>query len=116
MNQNRFRAWDTINKEWISEYVIIDCDGHLFVTQPQKVKIKDLTKIETSHFTGFYDKNKKEIYFYDIIEDECPTDKPLFLLEPNLWSVFDELENGFPIVKVIGNKFENPELLTLHVL
>lgn len=103
MREIKFRAWDIDNKFLFDVYEIHF--GNNFY-------IKGLGQIFSRNFnlmqyTGLKDKNGKEIYEGDIIEY---FDEQIELVE---WSKSDFWSGlgTFRISKVIGNIYENPELL-----
>jgi uncharacterized phage protein (TIGR01671 family) len=135
MREIKFRAWDITNKKMVYEandlrdgYLIkIDLDGYIDATYKQICLDSD--DIILMQYTGLTDKNGKEIYEGDIVsvygneEGDADTmivswnDKELIyeLLNHNgtkqnlyLYEVLDD-DNNKTII--IGNIYENPELL-----
>ncbi|MFA5298150.1 MAG: YopX family protein [Lutibacter sp.] len=121
----KFRAWDKAKDKWIDgaygfhilgENMLI---GGLF----HDYSIPDLNNIIVMQYTGLNDKNGKEIYEGDKLNN--PNDASAFeIIEWNVLNGCWQLgENGFPIGKyrlsdfweVIGNIYENPELLNKDV-
>ena len=123
--QLEFRAWDKVDKKirkvdcinFFDEYVNLDenLDGHCIS--------RNIRDINLMQFTGLLDKNEKKIYEGDIVEyttdyyDDLKTHK--ICVE---WD--DDIENdsfGCPLtmgyvirgydLKILGNVYENPELL-----
>ena len=134
MREIKFRAWDKRRKKWLEpHYVDISCAGVISkVTVHRGYEIasdRNLDFIELMQYTGLKDKNGKEIYEGDIIEirgqnykyiaeiiwddekagydlKEINTSIPDYLL--NMPELFvDRISQ----IKVIGNIYENPELL-----
>lgn len=125
MREIKFRAWDADNKKMISVFEPEEQgkrEYYPFVI-PIGFSHYDKSKITLLQFTGLKDKNNKEIYEGDVVtrtrflsggdtgryevyfEDGC------FLLKPELTIIHDYLHNANN-VEVIGNIYENPELIT----
>jgi len=129
MREIKFRAYDKrqdmmipsdqmmrleLNKsgiEWVDCWVITpDNEGD----PEQGLHQINKEDLELMQYTGCKDKNKKEIYEGDIIK--LPLDslnpeevKTVEFNEQGFWSYFTAYEYG----EVLGNKYENPELLKL---
>lgn len=110
MRALKFKAWDKKAKKW-SE-APLDCS------------IKDIsfyTDYEWVQFTGKYDINKKEIYEGDIVRFRRSDDKFFigeiaYIEEHGAYFVIhsgisDNQLYAFDNYEVIGNIYENPELL-----
>lgn len=124
MREHKYKAKRLDNGEWIEGYywqngcgnhfirAILDCDK--IVIQDYEIDPKTLCE-----FTGLYNKNKNMIYEHDIVQypssgykqevkygiwDECG-----YFYEVYGWDV-----PSFKGIEVIGNIFDNPELLELN--
>ncbi len=125
MTENRlfkFRAWDKKANGW-NNNVKIDKDGSLYpMTEEDKYDWSiDCLQLIIMQYTGLKDKNAKEIYEGDIITCENYTmyggkykvcwrqDFMAFMFDLELVSP-DYLHDAEGI-EVIGNIYENPQLL-----
>ncbi|MGK8427376.1 YopX family protein [Bacillus cereus] len=112
MREIKFRAWDKEFKQ--------------FSDMALNYKIADInyyTDYEWMQYTGLKDKNGKEIYEGDILDD--PEEKPLYVEFSTKFAAFCFVDKFDPCgptfyttkdlhyedLKVIGNIYENPELL-----
>ena len=122
MREIKFRAWDKENKRWIKCFYPLTggIETEMSIIGVQGDEDEDLMypdDVDLIWYTGLKDKNGKEIYEGDII-------KPYF----DKWvkaTKVEYIDGGFfPFVikdwectenasecEVIGNVFENPELL-----
>lgn len=118
MREIRFRAWDEVRNEWIDDCdLIMESSGMVFagdINNPPMVKI---SPSNVSVFTGQNDMNEKPIYEGDIVDSGLNIGevrwhwiKLTYVID---WreSFTHPLRQHRTRVKVIGNRFENPDLL-----
>ena len=117
MKTNKFRVWDKNKKEirkvtginWYDEYLWVD-------ETPMSGDKLPIESTPLMQFTGFTDKNGKEIYDGDIVtvrfSDGSGYDNPVEVSFENgsFWAGMGYL-NDVKIIEVVGNIFQNPELL-----
>ena len=121
MREIKFRAWDDYRKA-MSDEVDIYCETGIIWWVAQW-RGEDGGKIEAfdsigkgnslMQFTGLHDKNGKEIYEGDILRFENLPDLDIVEATDGGWNPFiDSMEtDGAWHYEVIGNIYENPELL-----
>lgn len=139
MRDIKFRAWDKVSKKML-KIGLVDLDdmtvynaksGDFRCSYQRKTKysnfeeFKDVKRLIFMQYTGMKDKKGKEIYDGDIICWSCGNFKEnvvVFWDDEHLrWSIH-RIENKFAIgclyeysdsseIEVIGNIYENPELL-----
>lgn len=125
MRQLKFRVWDNLKKEWVSNKNIwrmktdpngigeIEPNAFYWKQHPQGLTIQQ--------FTGLLDKNKKEIYEGDLIKTGYGEYKDSigkiifeycsFMIESKYGAIFSDTYYSCIYGEIIGNIFENPELL-----
>ncbi len=116
MREIKFRAWDKRNNKWIHPdlfYISNNAFYPDFRDLEDGISLFDY-EYELMQFTGLYDKNGKEIYEGDIIlfnNFGDTLDKVVY--SPGCFHtsgggyLLDEIRE----IEVIGNIYENPELL-----
>lgn len=118
MRSIKFRAWDKVSKSWVKvkDFSDIDNDGQLYPVWT----IVPESNVELVQFTGLKDKNGKEIYEGDIHklaegilaivewDEKCAAFQSQKIGGEKRSSHLFGIEFG----KVIGNIYENPELIS----
>lgn len=110
MRKIKFRAWDKENKEMV-EVELLGKEVLLY----KNGEWENIENYEIMQFTGLYDKNGREIYEGDIVE--CFNNGNSYvsfrggvygLVSDYSFIPFSDVHGK---MKVIGNIYENPELL-----
>lgn len=101
----KFRAWDEVGKQWI--YLdLVD----LVTNQLERQGFSSMRVVNWCRWTGLLDKNGKEIFEGDIVRsNKGRTTRPVYWLEGQGLIGFN-ISSKFEC-EVIGNIYENPELL-----
>lgn len=112
----KFRAWDKKGKfmEIVDDLQMFN--NNLNVGLPSNEYFLGEDDVELMQYTGLDDKNGKEIYEGDIVKYENMTGKIMFLNGSFIMSNFEETEEWElgvinAEIEVIGNEYDNPELL-----
>lgn len=117
MRQIKFRAWDKNRKEMYQ--------FERRITTPPPLEGKSLGKhlflpleredLELMQFTGLLDKNGKEIYEGDVVNEGVDNlNYEVAFQQGGFWLLERDNEMGWPEsgdIEIIGNIYENPELL-----
>jgi uncharacterized phage protein (TIGR01671 family) len=126
MREYKFRGKRKDNGEWVYGYYFIEErdieDGIIWRDIPQiqqrygdHFQYFDVDLATVGQYTGLHDKNVKEIYEGDILrftherEDFINTDARIAVEIPKIYYMIDNPYNHS--FEVIGNIYENPELL-----
>ncbi len=110
----KFRVWDKTNNEWWWQIFNLQQDGNFYDGNNQGLD----EDVIIQQYIGLLDKNGKDIYEGDVIKTYSENREYIGVIEwsneslsfrlkeiPNIW-----LSNR--TIEVIGNIYENPELLT----
>lgn len=112
MREIKFRAWF----EPVGKMIYMDDEMHISTFLSKYVS----TNSELMQYIGLHDKNEKEIYHHDILKiidkDTRKERQVIVMVEMNNYCTnnFIDIQTSVlagDIVEVIGNIYENPELL-----
>jgi len=120
-NRFRFRAWDKVKNKMCGVYVL-DLEANKLILDEKSDSLSywlSFERFDLMQYTGLTDKNGVEIYEGDIvkttiIEDVLPSGETSEYIETKIVE-WDKEQAGFAFAEdsyeVIGNIYENPELL-----
>jgi hypothetical protein len=123
--QFKFRVWDNQEKNWNAE-----SEEGVYGWDTEGITLNQLIQYITAprwdgrfiiqQFTGLTDENRKEIYEGDIITDEEGSKAVIVFENGTFCADFHRFDEEYDVVNIygnlqeinlIGNIFENPELL-----
>jgi hypothetical protein len=114
MREIKFRAWDEDKYRWCERgEILLTLDGDW------RSNFGEHGTLIFSRFTGLHDKNGKEIYEGDVVQEH--SQGAVYINEirwshPNsgFWvgGIFPLTKGQSELVEVVGNIYENPELLS----
>jgi len=124
----KFRAWNKTNK-WMDNEFSIHADGCIYQDARRRWDISDIAvesaydDLEIMQFTGLLDKSGKEIYERDIVKGYGYEVRNGHQIRPErIFAINDFIKDTYRLlcitegtgetVEIIGNIYENPELLT----
>ena len=128
----KYRAWDKHGQKMFANDELIIWNGNVYANDSKKLTCNNLKgwSIDDEYLmqsTGLRDKNGKEIFEGDIVQfEDCYTETDFLYVNTGIveWSqgsftitnrdsveMGDLLDGEFLDVTIIGNVYENPELL-----
>lgn len=124
----KYRAWDKIHKTMYEDEDIVSIDlmeSKIYVKTPffEQVNSYRLRDVDTMYSTGFTDKDGKDIFSGDIVMSRCGLFKGVVMLKRDLGAYVIRMigyKNSVRLsavantVEIIGNAWENPELLEVE--
>lgn len=125
----RYRAWNKTLKEMYGDDDIVDIDimeSRIYVKTPffEQVNSYRLRDVDTMVSTGFTDVNGNCIFRGDIVMSRCGLFKGVVSLEQDLgayvirligYKNYVRLSVAANTAEIIGNIYENPELLEVQI-
>lgn len=118
MREIKFRAWDKLNKEMFNVESINFQERRVY---RDTVSYREFNDIELMQYTGLKDKNNKEIYEGDILFESFGERYYRVIFENGSFRAefkgdfeeysFDLIDVVAQSYEVVGNIYENPELM-----
>lgn len=112
----KFRGKQINTKKWIYGYLYREKGLYLICENIRYAEEEPILLDTIGQYTGLHDKNNIKIYEGDIVKYENMTEKIMFLNGSFVMSDFEENEEwelGIinEEIEVVGNIYDNPELL-----
>lgn len=114
---------DENNDEWLYGDLIVDglqafIVNGIIESNEQYISIREWCPVDietVGQSTGLFDKNGVEIFEGDILKDDSESGKVVYDPDRTMWRVygkdFDDALSDWWMGRVIGNIYENPELM-----
>lgn len=99
MRKIKFRVWDNTKQQMVE-------DKKAFVEEMFDKSLSEWNEIVLMQYTGFDDVDGVEIYEGDIIEHSIAKVFEVKWRESGMWNIM-----GMKGMRVIGNIYENPEII-----
>lgn len=111
----KFRVWDKTDKEMYLVDEINFIRGEFESIGDGITFLRGADEIELMQSTGLLDKNEQEIFEGDILKDGSEYGRVVYDPDRTMWRVygkdFDDALSDWWTGRVVGNIYENPELL-----
>lgn len=113
----KFRAWDkSQNKMYQVRGINFDNEDLWLKINETQIMGANLFEVELMQYTGLKDKNGTEIYEGDIVFDSHCEENGKVIFDEGCFAIewettIEDLFENCDIYEVIGNAYQNPELL-----
>ena len=114
MREIKFRAWDGKRMHAVCRLGLNGFSTDLWSSSPVACDVRFTATLKIMQYTGWKDKNGKEIYEGDIVRDSNRVCLGVEWVGHAFWLKYPDGELRWPYSpysEVIGNIYENPELL-----
>lgn len=122
MREIKFRAWDIKTKTMYQDIPLITLSSHVKEKNEKLNKClesfqSDSVKFRLMQYTGLKDKNGKEIYEGDIVKYGFKSENGIdefvskVFFDEYMWVTNEHSLNRISNVEVIGDIYQNPELI-----
>lgn len=122
MRQIKFRGWHKKKRSWKGLWIFRGGHNGEYDVSKNEIDILDLSKkwdgVILMQFTGLYDRKGKEIYEGDVVEwnsFENGKERAEVIYSGYMFTLYHTPFNSLPnialIGEIIGNIYENPELI-----
>jgi len=111
MREIKFRAWDKVGKHMYFSFPIVSHGETNIFMLSSLIEAWTKGNYELMQFTGLLDKNGKEIYEGDIVTHPYHWEENHVIKWPEDYYDIQEYALDSEDMKVIGNIYENPELI-----
>lgn len=113
----KFRAWDRVRKIIVNVVMLSFEQDVLGFDDSDAIEYGNTRDFELMQYTGLKDVNGKDIYEGDVVEFEVSLTRTKAEVKYSRNQFIVSMNSVMPrsldlyLVKIIGNRFENPELL-----
>ena len=114
MREIKFRVWDKKEKKmYYLDGPFYNSEYHEIAFQNRDINyIRDIEDLELMQYTDFNDTKDNEIYEGDILDFKPKAYKNMLVKHTGwMYWVVEELGLMDGDIKIVGNKYENPELI-----
>lgn len=106
------RIWHKPSKSWLTDYAITQNGSIAILCVAESVFYEDKDDCVVQLSTGVKDKTGREIYYGDLVKERGYVSVVTEVFAAHWVINEDKMNNPSQHIEIIGNIFDNPELLT----